>query len=130
MTKLGLGLTTLAMLLPLAAFADTQSPVATPTAQPQAPVEMVLLPRQLAEMAAQWVATPNAGNAVQLYSALIACIGANPSKGVAVNSAKNQCEAVSSEITNREKAMSDLENQVKELEAKVNNLPAKTPEKK
>lgn len=63
-------------------------------AQPAQKPEMVLLPRALAEAAAQWIATPNAGNAVQIYAGLAACIADNPVNGVVRRTGADQCPAV------------------------------------
>src|SRR6185312_11029033 len=74
--------------------------------QPQKP-EMVLLPRQVAEAAAQWIAQPNAGNAVQLYAAMTACIADNPSSGVVRHVGPDQCPAVTEALAAREKELAD-----------------------
>lgn len=75
--------------------------------QPPAP-EMVLLPRSVAETAAQWIASPNAGNAVQLYAALTACISDNPHGGVTTHMGQDQCGAVTAALAARDKEIADL----------------------
>lgn len=73
---------------------------AEPTPTSPAP-EMVLLPRALAEAATQWIAQPNASNAVQLYAALTACISDNPQNGVVMRSGVDQCQIVTQALAAR-----------------------------
>ncbi len=79
----------LALLLPTVAFA---APKAAP--HPTIPAGMVLLPRQAAEAAAQWIAAPNAETAVRLYAGLLACLNDNPdAQGVVRREGPDQCPA-------------------------------------
>jgi hypothetical protein len=64
--------------------------------------DMVLLPRELAEGAAQWIAAPNATNAVQLYAALTACIADNPSNGMKVQMGPDHCPTVTKALADRD----------------------------
>ena len=89
MKKLALALS----LLPTIAFAQPAPP---------AP-DIVLLPRAVAETAAQWIAQPNAGNAVQLYAALIACINDNPVGGVVRHIGQDQCPVVTEALAAQDK---------------------------
>jgi len=92
----------------IAAIAAAALLVAAPAfAQPQAKPEMVLLPRQVAEAAAQWIAQPNAGNAVQLYAALTACIADNPHGGVTTHMGADQCAAVTEALAAQAKELAD-----------------------
>jgi len=93
--------------LVLAAALMAAAPFAA-QAQPQPPKpEMVLLPRQVAEAAAQWIAQPNAGNAVQLYAALTACIADNPHGGVTTHMGADQCAAVTEALAAQAKELAD-----------------------
>lgn len=65
---------------------------------------MVLLPRAVADTAAQWIAQPNAGNAVQLYAALMASIGDNPVDGVVRRNGPDQCRIVTEALAAPPKA--------------------------
>jgi hypothetical protein len=96
--------------LGLALFTATVA-LAQPPLQSQPPVEMVLLPRSTAEAAAQWIVQPNAANAVQLYAALVACIGANPVQG-SPGQDGGQCSAVTDALASRQKEITDLTAQI------------------
>ena len=84
-----------ALLLPIAAHAQ------------QPTIEMVLVPRGIAETALSWIMAPNANNAVQLYAALQACIADNPHGGVTRRSGPDQCPAVTEALAAQEKALAD-----------------------
>jgi hypothetical protein len=68
---------------------------------------MVLLPRSLAEAAVQWIAAPNAGNAVQLYDSLAACLADNPHDGVTWRMGQDQCSGVTEALAAQAKALAD-----------------------
>lgn len=76
----------------------------------QAPpdTEMVLVPRAVAEQAAQWIAQPNAGNAVMLYASLEACIKDNPHDGKVERIGQDLCPAVTAAIAARAKEIAAL----------------------
>lgn len=74
--------------------------------------EMVLLPRQVAEAARDWIATPNAGNAVQLYALLSACLDDNPKDGRLVRMGADRCQPVTDAIAARDKEIADLKKQL------------------
>ena len=68
------------------------------------PPEMVLLPRNLAEAAAQWIATPDAATAVRIYATLQACLADNPVNGRVQRMGQDQCPAVTAALAEREHA--------------------------
>ncbi len=83
-----------ALLLPLPALAAPK-----PAPHPTIPAGMVLLPRQAAEAAAQWIAAPNAETAVRLYAGLLACLADNPdARGVVRHTGPDQCPAVTAAL--------------------------------
>lgn len=70
-----------------------------PAPHPTIPAGIVLLPRQAAEAAAQWIAAPNAETAVRLYAGLLACLNDNPdARGVVRRSGPDQCPAVTAAL--------------------------------
>ena len=75
-----------ALLLPLPALA-------APAPHATIPAGMVLLPRQAAEAAAQWIAAPNAETAVRLYAGLLACLADNPTGSTVRREGPDQCPA-------------------------------------
>lgn len=85
------------LLLPLAAHAQPA---------PQQP-EMVLLPRQLAETAAQWISAPDATTAVRIFAALQACLADNPQGGRLTRQGQDQCPAVTAALAARDKELAD-----------------------
>lgn len=88
--------------------------VATPALAQQA-AEMVLLPRPIAEKALEWIAAPNANNAVMLYASFAACLNDNPHNGVTARSGQDQCPAVSDAVAAREKEIADLKKQISDM---------------
>ncbi len=93
-----IGLVTVMVLL--SAIAHAQKP------------EMVLLPRILATAAAGWIAEPNAGNAVKMYEAMVACLANNPTNGVIQRMGQDACPAVTAAIEERDKEIADLKKQL------------------
>ncbi len=88
-------------ILPLAAaLLAPMSALAAPKPPPHLtiPAGMVLLPRQAAEAAAQWIAAPNAETAVRLYAGLVACLNDNPVDGVVRREGPDQCPAVTAAL--------------------------------
>ena len=88
-------------LLLAAALLAPMSALAAPKPPPHLtiPAGMVLLPRQAAEAAAQWIAAPNAETAVRLYAGLVACLNDNPdARGVVRRSGPDQCPAVTAAL--------------------------------
>ena len=83
----------LALLLPTVALAAPK-----PAPPPTIPAGMVLLPRQAAEAAAQWIAAPNAETAVRLYAGLVACLNDNPTGGIVRRKGPDQCPAVTAAL--------------------------------
>jgi len=69
--------------------------------------DMVLLPRWLAETAAQWIAAPNATDAVQLFIALQACLADNPIAGVTHREGPDQCPAVTRALAAQAQGLAD-----------------------
>lgn len=94
-------------------------------AQPAAP-EMVMIPRQTAESVAQWVASPDARTAVQLYAALTACIADNPRDGVVRHMGPDQCTFVTEALAAQAKQLADLTAENAKLKAPV-AVPAAEP---
>lgn len=74
--------------------------------------EMVLLPRNLAQAAVQWMAQPDPTIAVNLHALLFACIQDNPTGGSTVHTGQDQCPAVTSALAARDKEISDLKKQI------------------
>lgn len=116
------------LLLPVAAVAQVAQP--GPSAKP----EMVLIPRSVAETAANWIAQPDAAVAVKLYAAFSACIADNPAGGVMTRSGQDQCSIVSEAIDARDKELAALHAKVAELQTKLDaeskkiaSAPAVTP---
>lgn len=68
---------------------------------------MVLLPRTLAEAAAQWVMQPDATTAVRLFAGLQACLADNPANGRVQHTGPDQCPAVTEALAEREKELAD-----------------------
>lgn len=93
-------------LVPTLAFAQPPTP---PVPQaPQAPQpDMVLLPRQLVETAAQWIAVPSATDAVQLFLMLQACVADNPAGGVIRHNGPDQCPAVTQALAAQSRELAD-----------------------
>ena len=88
-------------LLLAAALLAPMSALAAPKPPPHLtiPAGMVLLPRQAAEAAAQWIAAPNAETAVRLYAGLVACLNDNPdAQGVVRREGPDQCPAVTAAL--------------------------------
>lgn len=99
---------------------------ATPALAQQPPAtEMVLLPRAVAEAAAQWIAAPNAGNAVQLYASLTACIADNPQGGVVRHGGQDQCSTVTEALAAQAKQVADLTKERDALKVPKPDEPAK-----
>ena len=92
--------------------------LATP-AMAQQPPEMVLIPRPVAEQALQWIATPNAANAVMLYAAFSACMRNNPHQGVTTRAGGDDCPTVTDAIAARDKEIADLKKQIADLKLAV-----------
>lgn len=90
---------TLAAALLAVAPAFAQPPPAAP--------EMVLLPRILAETAAQWIGAPDATTAVRVFAALQACLADNPQGGRLVRQGQDQCPAVTAALAARDKELAD-----------------------
>lgn len=70
----------------------------------QQPPEMALMPRQLVEMAAGWIAHPDATTAVQLYAGLQACLADNPTNGVVRRTGVDECPVVTQALAARDAA--------------------------
>lgn len=105
------------LLLPVAAAAQ----IAQPTAKP----DMVLLPREVATAAANWIAQPDAATAVKLYAALSACINDNPSGGAVTRMGQDQCAVVTDALAARDKEMADLRAKLAEATKPAAQPPAK-----
>jgi hypothetical protein len=103
------------MLLATPALADPSPPPPQPGQPPQPPVEMVMLPRPVAEQALQWLAAPNPNNAVMLYATFSACLNDNPKGGVAMRMGQDQCPTVSDALAARDKEIADLKKQIADL---------------
>jgi len=122
MNKLLLSTVFAAFIVSLVSFSSfAQTPPGPST--PQAP-EMVLMPRQLIEQAASWIAQPDSTIAVKLYAALGACLKDNPSQGIISNQGNDACKIVSDAIAARNQEIKNLEDQIKTLSAKT---ATKTP---
>lgn len=91
---------------------------------PQKP-DLVLIPRDMAQMAANWITQPDPTIAVKLYAALTACIQDNPNNGSVMRVGPDQCPSVTAEIAERDKQIADL---TAKLAAATKAEP--TPEKK
>lgn len=104
------------LLLPVAA--------ATQPALAQKP-DMVLLPREVAAAAANWIAQPDAATAVKLYAALSACINDNPSGGAVTRMGQDQCAVVTDAIATRDKELADLRAKLAEATKPAAQPPAK-----
>ncbi len=90
------------------------APIAASAQPAPQPPEMVLLPRMTAEAARDWIATPNAGNAVQLYALLSACLDDNPNQGRLVRMGADRCQPVTDAIAARDKEIADLKKQIED----------------
>jgi len=108
------------LLLPLAAIALMAQAVPQPDPKTAAPIqlpgppklpEMVLLPREMAIMMANWMDEPNALQAVQLHRLLVACIQANPTDGQRLQR-NDQCPNVVRAISERNAEVEDLRRQL------------------
>ena len=82
-----------ALLAPAVALAAPK-----PAPHPTIPAGIVLLPRQAAEAAAQWIAAPNAETAVRLYAGLLACLADNPTGSTVRREGPDQCPAVTAAL--------------------------------
>lgn len=80
-------------------------------AQEQKP-DVVLLPREVAQAALDWIATPNPMMAVRLYSTLQACLQDNPHNGATMRMGGDQCPVVSEAIAARAKEVENLQKQL------------------
>jgi hypothetical protein len=87
-------------LVPTLAFAQASAP------QPPQP-DLILLPRQLAESAMQWIAAPNATDAVQLFALLQACLADNPVGGLVRRSGPDQCPQVTQALAAQSRGLAD-----------------------
>lgn len=98
--------------------------VAVPAAAQQSlpKPDVVLLPRDVAQSAMAWIATPDPTVAVRLFSALQACVGNNPQDGRVVRQGQDQCPVVTEALAARDKEIEDLKRQLAEAK--------KPPEKK
>ena len=101
------------LLLPLTALAQ----------QPPPRSDVILLPRDVALAAMNWIAQPEAANAVKLYAALSACINDNPVNGMLTQTGADQCPEVTAAIAARAKELTDLRSKV----TKPTEVPAITP---
>lgn len=75
--------------------------------------DTVMLPRDVAQSAMAWIATPDPTVAVRLFSALQACIQNNPTDGKMVRQGTDQCPAVTDALAARDKEISDLKEAAK-----------------
>lgn len=89
---------------------------------PQKP-EMVLFPREVAEVATNWIASPNAGTAVQLFLMLRACLADNPDQGRVVRMGQDQCPAVTAALAERDAEVASLKKQIEDAKK-----PSPSPE--
>ena len=81
---------------------------AAQTAQPGAPArpDVVLLPRDVAIAAMNWIAQPDPTSAVRLFALLSACMQDNPASGVTARAGgPDQCPAVAAAIEARDKEL-------------------------
>ena len=88
---------------PLILAALLLAPLAAQAQQPKP--DMVLLPRTLAEAAAQWMQQPDPTSAIRIYAALLACLADNPVNGRVVRQGADQCPAVTAALAERDKAL-------------------------
>lgn len=98
-------------------------------AMAQQPPEMVLLPRQLAESAVAWIATPNATDAVQLFVALNSCLANNPTGGVMRRAGPDRCPVVTEALAAKDEQITALTKERDDLKAKEKPEPS-APAKK
>lgn len=70
--------------------------------------DMVLIPRDVAQTALNWITQPDATIAVKLYAALSACINDNPQNGVVRHIGADQCPEVTAALAERDKELADL----------------------
>ena len=87
------------------------------SAQEQKP-DVVLIPRDVAQMALNWIAAPDPTVAVRLYSALQACIQDNPHNGAVSRMGSDQCPVVTQAIEARTKEIADLQKQLADAKDK------------
>ncbi len=83
------------------------APLAAQAQQPPQPPDMVLLPRQIAESAMQWISTPDPTTAVRLYATLQACLADNPQNGRVTRQGPDLCQAVTAALAARDKELAD-----------------------
>lgn len=83
-------------------------PIAGSAQQPPAKPDVILLPREVAVAAMNWIAQPDASNAVKLYAALSACISDNPVNGMLSRTGADQCPEITAAIEARGKELADL----------------------
>ena len=69
-----------------------------PAADLPALPEMVIMPRALVEMVAQWMAQPDPTKAVMIFTLLNACLADNPHGGAIIRMGPDQCPTVTAEI--------------------------------
>lgn len=92
----------LILLAPTTSFAQSVS--ARPEEAAAAPpVEMVLLPRSIAEDALQWIRRPDIKRHIDLYATLMACINDNPHGGQVVRVGPDQCLPVTQALAEANK---------------------------
>jgi len=84
----------------------------TAAAQQPPRSDVILLPREVALAAMNWIAQPEAANAVKLYAALSACINDNPVNGMLTQTGADQCPEVTAAIAARAKELTDLRSKV------------------
>ncbi len=88
------------------------------TALAQDKPEVVLIPRDVAVAAMNWLAEPNAMVAVKLYAALQACLRNNPFQGSFTRNGDDQCPVVTQMIEARDKELADLRKQLSDAKPK------------
>lgn len=79
--------------------------------------DMVMLPRNVAIAAMNWITQPDATIAVKLYAALSACIQDNPQNGHLMRIGEDQCPEVTAALAARDKEITDLQKKLTDASA-------------